>query len=453
MDKKGSDGINTRGIMMRRGFFIGIGVLIFVLSVLWCSKLQAREIIETRGGKVKVVKYDDGAWQLFVEDKPYFIKGVMFVPVKIGESPDSGTMRDWTYYDDDGDGKNDIGFQTWVDTNKNNKHDADESAEGDFSLLKKMGANTIRLYHVASDNSLLGDIYKKSPSTALQFDHSVHKTLLRRLYQEYGIRVIMGNFLGAWTIGSGAAWEGGTDYTNAEHCDNIKKSIKAMVLDNKDEPYVLFWLLGNENNIASWSHCNAAQQPQAYARLIGELARMIHELDPDHPVAVCEGDNFNTLRLYPQCAPDIDIIGYNAYRGKQGFGFLWKEAKRIFDRPVFISEFGQFAYNIKTGEDENLQLEHIRGCWQDIVANSIYSHDASKGMGNSLGGIVFDWLDRWYMDGKASQHNAGTKAWDSPDGLDHEEWFGLMSMGDGSDSLMRQKRKAVQYLEKTWNEK
>ena len=427
--------------------------LVIIFSFLNLSYSSANKILQERGGKVKVVQCHNGTWQLLVNEKPYLIKGTVFGPVKIGEDPSEATMHDWMQYDDNGDGVNDIAYQTWLDTNKNNKKDPTERIYGDFKLLKEMGCNTIRLYHVPSDNPILGDIYKKDSSTALQFDHAVNKELLNQLYKDYGIMVIMGNFLGSWTIGSGASWEKGTDYTNPKHCANIKKSVKAMVLDNKDEPYVLMWLLGNENNIANWSHCNAKSQPEAYAKLIGELTDMIHKLDPEHPVAVCDGDNFNTLRQYAKYSKEIDIIAYNSYRGKYGFGSLWKGSKSILDKPIFISEFGLFAYNSKVGEDEDLQLEYNKKCWQDIVLNSKEQYRSDNNYaGNCIGGVVFDWVDRWYMDGTPYEHNPGTQYWSaSPDHLQHEEWFGIVSMGNGSDTLMRQKRKIYDYFKDAWN--
>jgi hypothetical protein len=433
--------------------YCNICLLVFMLALFNVSCSKAREITKEQSSrKVKVIQHKNGTWQLLVNGKPYFIKGILFTPVKIGESPDESTMRDWMLYDDNNDGLNDIAYQTWVDENRNNKKDAGEKVCGDFELLRQVGCNTIRLYHVSSDNPILGDIYKNNPGTKLQFDHAVNKELLRQLYNDYGIMVIMGNYLGAWTIGSGASWEEGTDYTNPKHRENIKKSVKAMVLDNKDEPYVLMWLLGNENNIATWSRCNASKELEAYATLVGEITDMIHKLDPNHPVAVCDGDNFNTLRQYAKHAKGIDIVAFNSYRGKYGFGTLWREAKSIFDRPIFISEFGMFAYNTKVGEDQDMQLEHIKGYWRDIVLNSAEHYDPDKKFaGNSIGGVVFDWVDRWYMDGTPNEQNPGTKYWDSPDNLDHEEWFGIMSLGDGSDTLMRQKRKAYDYLQDAWN--
>ncbi|MFH1063085.1 MAG: glycoside hydrolase family 2 TIM barrel-domain containing protein [Candidatus Omnitrophota bacterium] len=431
-------------------------VFLLILNAVVCvSGFGAdKKIVEERGGRTKVVKYNDGSWELLVDGKPFFIKGVIFCPVKIGEWPQEATMRDWMYYDDDNDGRNDIACQTWVDKNKNNKQDADEKLVGDFELLRELGCNVIRLYHVASDSPLLGQLYKTNPSTELQFDHKVNKELLRSLYADYGIKVMVGNFLGSWTIGSGASWEEGTDYTNPAHRENIKTSVRAMVEDNKDEPYVLMWVLGNENNIATWSKCNANKQPEAYAKLVGEIADMIHQMDPEHPVAVCDGDNFNTLKMYAEYAKSIDVIAYNSYRGKSGFGALWKNVKRIFDRPVFISEFGMFSYNTNKGEDEQFQANYIRNNWNDIALNS-YFHMGKykKCAGNSLGGVVFDWIDRWYMDGNPQEHDLGTRSWDSPDKLLHEEWFGIVSMGNGDDPLMRQKKAAYDYLKKAWNYK
>ena len=60
------------------------------------------------------------------------------MPVKIGESPGIATMRDWMYYDDNKNGKNDVAYEVWVDKNKNNLQDKDEKAVGDFQILKEM---------------------------------------------------------------------------------------------------------------------------------------------------------------------------------------------------------------------------------------------------------------------------------------------------------------------------
>ena len=405
----------------------------------------AAEPIEERGGRrSKAVKYPDNRWELIVDGKPYYIKGVVFSPVVIGESPGDETMRDWMYYDEDGNGKNDIACDVWVDSNRNNRQDPGEVPVGDFKILKDMGCNTIRIYHVPSDNPALGDIYRKSESFRLQYDHPVNKALLREMFSKYGIRAIMGNFMGSWTVGSGTTWDQGCDYTDPAQRENIKKSVRAMVEDNKDEPYVLMWLLGNENNIATWSRCNAGNNMKDYLTLVNECAKMIKRIDPDHLVGICEGFRGSHLQLYGQYLPDVDILGLNAYMGKWGFATMWKQVRRDFDRPVFLTEYGIFSYNKNKGEDEDMQLEYHEGCYKDMEKNR---------SGNCVGGCIFDYLDRWYMDGSPFEHNPGTKYWDSPDRTDHEEYFGVTSMGDGSDNIFkRQLKRSYEFYKKRWTE-
>ena len=428
---------------------VALAALIIFLLILSCP------LVDASPSTVTVEKDDKGNWQLKVDGEPYFIKGILFSPVKIGEDPNEATMRDWMLYDDDRDGQNDMAYQTWVDANKNNIKDENETAVGDFQLLKEMGVNTIRLYHLASDHPDLGNIYKNNLATQKQYDHAVNKDLLRALNNEFGIKVIMGHFLGSWTIGAGVSWSEGTDYNNPAQRENIMKSVKAMVLDNKDEPYVLFWGLGNENNMADWSNCNAKQNPEVYAKFVNEVARMIHKLDPYHPVAVIDGeDGYTTLKYYAKHGQDIDIIGYNTYRNEVGFQTFIKEVRDIFDKPLYISETGKYAYGRK-GEDEEQQLQSIRSSWRTIVrASAEYSENslAIEGPGNMIGVTFFDWLDRWYMDGTPNEHSEGTRTWPGSNQFIHEEWFGIMSLGDGSDSLMRQPRKAYDYLKRVWNQ-
>jgi beta-glucuronidase len=403
--------------------------------------------------KSKAVKYDNGGWELIVDGNPYYIKGVVFSPVVIGESPGENSMRDWMYYDEDKNGKNDIAYDVWIDRNKNNKRDQGEIPVGDFRILKDMGCNTIRIYHVPSDNPILGDIYRKSESFRLQYDHPVNKAILREMYNKYGIRAIMGNFMGSWTVGSGTTWDQGCDYTDPVQRENIKKTVRAMVEDNKDEPYVLMWLLGNENNIATWSRCNASDHMKDYLTLVNECAKLIKQIDPDHLVGICEGFRGSHLPLYREYLPDIDIIGFNSYMGKWGFATMWKQVKRDFDRPVFLTEYGIFSYNKNKGEDEDMQLEYHEGCYKDMENNRAGANPPApkKSSGNCVGGCIFDYLDRWYMDGSPYEHNPGTRYWDSPDRTDHEEYFGITSMGDGKDSIFkRQLKKTYDYFKVKW---
>ncbi|MFH0828545.1 MAG: glycoside hydrolase family 2 TIM barrel-domain containing protein, partial [Candidatus Omnitrophota bacterium] len=203
------------------------------VKVTFMEKLKAKPAkdllsIKKRSGKgrVHVLQYETGDWELIVDGKPFVVKGITYAPTKVGESPDDGSLSNWMEQDTNKNGKADGPYDSFVDKNRNNIQDADEPVAGDFALMKKMGVNAIRLYH--------------HPKT-------VNKELLRDLYKNYGIMVIMGDFLGKYALGSGAPWNPGTDYNNEEHKKNMLDSVAKMVEEFKGEPYILFWLLGNEN--------------------------------------------------------------------------------------------------------------------------------------------------------------------------------------------------------------
>jgi beta-glucuronidase len=274
------------------------------------------------------------------------------------------------------------------------------------------------------------------------------------LNQEYGIAVIMGNFLGAYTIGSGADWDSGTDYGNKEHQKNMLADVEAMVQEYRDEPYLLCWLLGNENDLpgdsenATLNNTNAALKPKKYAKFLKKVRQKIAELDPDHPVGVCLG-SYKMLPYLKKYAPNIDFLGFNAYLGYFGFGTLWNRVKISFDRPVLISEYGSDAYNQNQQQEDELSqaLYHLHN-WKDIVHNSS-AH--TQGKGNAIGGVIYYWVDRWWLYGNPYDHDTGGWQGPSPDGWFNDEWFGMLSQGNGNKSpFLRQPRKIYDLYKKVW---
>jgi beta-glucuronidase len=323
-------------------------------------------------------------------------------------------------------GKIDGPYDAFVDKKKNNLQDKDEPAVGDFKLMQQMGVNTIRLYHQPL---------------------KVDKEVLRDLYQTNGIRVIMGDFFGKYALGSGAAWDPGTDYTNEEQKKKMLESVLGMVKEFKDEPYILFWLLGNEN-VYGYA-CNANTEPDAFFKFANEVAKQIKAIDPEHPVAICSGDVL-FLDKFGKDAPDIDIYGTNAYRGDYGFGALWKQVKEETGKPAFITEFGCPAYaaGMTADDAENAQAEYHRGAWEDIENNMAFK----EGAGNSLGGVVFEWIDEWWKAYEPFVHDTkGLFTGPFPDGYMHEEWLGLCGQGDGKLSpFLRQLRQSYYMYKKLW---
>jgi beta-glucuronidase len=226
-------------------------------------------------------------------------------------------------------------------------------------------------------------------------------------------------------------------------------SVTAMVNEYKDEPFVLFWLLGNEN-VYGYA-CNADKQPEAFFTFANEVAKHIKKLDPNHPVAICSGDIL-FLDKFGTYAPDIDLFGTNAYRGEYGFGSLWQQVQEEADIPAFITEFGCPAYaaNRSIEEAEQMQAEYHRGSWEDIEINRAFG----AGAGNAVGGVVFEWVDEWWKAYEPSVHDErGLWAGPFPDGFMHEEWLGLCSQGDGAMSpFIRQLRTSYFAYKNMWQQ-
>ncbi len=417
--------ITFPGVISKKGFW-DLAMEKFNLDRI---KLKLGKVVKRIGeGRVRLVQYDNKHWQLMVDGKPFIIRGVTYSPTKIGQTPDKGTLVSWMIQDSNQNGLPDGPFDSWVDANRNSQQDPDERVVGDFQLLKEMGANTIREYHQP---------------------FAPQKELLRKMYNEYGMHVIMGDFLGKYTFGSGASWYEGTDYENPQHRKNMMESVKSMVMEFKDEPYILMWLLGNENNYGVAS--NADKKPEAFYRFVNEVALMIKSLDKNHPVAVCNGDTLY-LDIFAKNAPEVDIFSANAYRGDYGFGPFWEQVADASGKPAFISEYGSPAYakHLSMKEGEEAQRAYHEGNWRDIEDNMAGN---SQGVGNALGGIVFEWLDEWWKNYEPYFHDKKSSTIGPfPGGYYYEEWFGLSTQGNGKHSpFLRQLRPSYFLYKKLWN--
>jgi len=395
------------------------------------------EILQQRGtGTVQLVQYGNGEWRMVVEGKPYFIRGMNYSPTKVGTVPWEWS---WLWGDENVNGEADC-FEVWLDVNRNNRQDEDEPTVSDFKLLKDMGCNTIKLY--ITDAEL--------PS----FNYLV----LRKMFKETGIRVIVGNFVGAYCHGSGATWDAGTDYTIRRQRESMKASVSNMVMKLKGEPWVLAWVLGNENNMelsgdVNATRTNGSKYPETYARFLNEVSKMIHAIDPDHPVGT--GNLLTGLvEYYGRFAPELDYLGVNSYIGEDGFGATWEKVKQHMNRPVVIAEFGCDSYWTKKGPDEEAQSSYVLKNWEDIY----YNGAGQPGAGNSIGGFVFEWVDEWWKDSLnyfedpvSKQTSRAVFPMPFPDGFAQEEWFGIMGQGTGNASpYQRVTKKAYYDLMKVW---
>jgi beta-glucuronidase len=343
--------------------------------------------------------------------------------------------------DDNRNGRIDAPYDSWVDKNRNNLQDADEPTVGDFQLLSEMGVNTIRIYHHSSVSPEIKALYPAGSEGDLMFNHAPNKALLRDLFSRFGIRVAMGDELGAYAVASGVPWDPGTDYLDATQKANMRKSVEDMIREFKDEPYILCWVLGNENNYR-FTHTNAYQHPKEYAQFVNEMAKLIHSLDPHHPVVLANGET-ELLSAYAAQTPDIDIFGVNSYRNP-GFGSLWQQVASAYGKPVLLTEFGIAIPKIVNGKiDEADQAARLRHDWCDIEAH-VAGQSAPQ---NALGGFIYSWLDNWWQDGDPNALYLEPGHW-------NHETMGLASQGDGSFSpYLRQLRKSYFTIQALWKSK
>lgn len=141
--------------------------------------------------------------------------------------------------------------------------------------------------------------------------------------QKHGLTVM----LGLWVQHQ----RHGFDYDNKAKVEKQLNDFREVVKKYKDHPALLLWGVGNEvdleySNTKVWDAIN-------------DIAKMIHELDPNHPTStVTAGLDASEVVLIKSKAPHIDIYGVNTY-GDVG---NVKDNIRKFgwDGPYMITEWG-----------------------------------------------------------------------------------------------------------------
>jgi hypothetical protein len=371
-------------------------------------------------GPVKVEKGMAG-WYLTVGGKPFLVHGVCY-----GYTP-AGKGSKYDIFSD--------AQKPWMT---------------DGPLMKQMGVNAIRLYRPGPDTENT-------------------RTLIRDLYNNFGIKTALGHYLGYWD------WPL-PDYANPIFRENVKSEVLDMVRAYKDEDGVLFWILGNENNYAfdrgerDWSTpeidaiASPVEQRRAKAKIyytfINDLAKAIKDIDPNHPVVMGNGE-LASIDVAKELCPDVDILGGIVYQGKS-FGTFFDKLNRNFGKPNVFIEFGADAYDsVWQQENQGWQAFFIKLLWLEIVKNMA----SGDGSGNSLGGFVFEWSDEWWKHNPDSEARWGSHdpeaGWanpayyyDSKAGSNmSEEWWGVVGIDpkhpkDGV--IKRVPRKAYYILKSCW---
>lgn len=98
----------------------------------------------------------------------------------------------------------------------------------------------------------------------------------------------------------------GFDYNDAAAVARQLENIRAEVLALKDHPALLIWIIGNELNLH-------ATNPNVWDA-VNDIARMIREVDPNHPtMTALAGISPELVREIKTRAPALDLIGIQMY--------------------------------------------------------------------------------------------------------------------------------------------
>jgi hypothetical protein len=123
----------------------------------------------------------------------------------------------------------------------------------------------------------------------------------------------------------------GSDYDDTAAVAAQLEYARGEVLKYKDHPALLVWIIGNEPNL----FFKNAKVFDA----INDIAKMIHEVDPNHPATTAlAGFNAELAGLIRTRAPDLDFVSIQMYGDIVNLPRYLEEAR--WDAPYFVTEWG-----------------------------------------------------------------------------------------------------------------
>ena len=172
--------------------------------------------------------------------------------------------------------------------------------ENALESLAKAGGNSIRLW----GDDHLGDVLDRA--------------------QKLGLTVTAGIWLGQVRQGF--------DWSDAAGLIKQREHVRTVVETHKNHPALLCWALGNEmedpqgKNGAVWTQING-------------LARMVKELDPQHPtMTVIAEIGGEKVKNFTALCPDVDVLGINSYGGAATVAERYRKLGGT--KPFLLTEYG-----------------------------------------------------------------------------------------------------------------
>jgi len=218
-----------------------------------------------------------------------------------------------------------------------------------YDYLRKSGANTVRLFSTDYAEPLLDEAQKQ------------------------GLTVL----LGLWLEPEDKHFT----YYDPKMVEAQRRRVRQQILRFRNHPALLMWSVGNEVE-------QTAYGPRMF-EAANEIARMIHELDPYHPVTIALAHDFvDRAKQLQRVAPEIDVLSVNVYSELGQLPQLIKHSE--WQGPYIVSEFGSAGYWQNKMTPWGSPLEPSSGDKADSV-RAAYQRGVLTNSAHCLGAYAFYW--------------------------------------------------------------
>ena len=173
----------------------------------------------------------------------------------------------------------------------------------------------------------------------------------------------------------------GFDYDDPDAVAAQLDAFREEVVRYRDHPALLVWIIGNELN---HDYTNS----RVYDA-VNDVAKMIHELDPNHPTTTTvSGLDAGVIDDIRTRAPDIDFISFQLYGGL--FALPDRIAELGFEDPFMVTEWGALGYWEMEETSWGVPIENTSSEKADVFLRGHRDVLATLG-GQLLGSYVFLW--------------------------------------------------------------
>jgi hypothetical protein len=173
----------------------------------------------------------------------------------------------------------------------------------------------------------------------------------------------------------------GFDYGDAEAVAAQLEFARGEVLKYKDHPALLVWIIGNEPNLFF-------KNPRVFDA-INDIAKMIHEVDPNHPATTAlAGFNTELAGLIETRAPELDFVSIQMYGDIVNLPRYLEET--AYEGPYFVTEWGATGHWEVAKTAWGAPIEHTSSEKADSYLRS-YQTAIATDPDHALGSYVFLW--------------------------------------------------------------